>query len=128
MAHAGLQLLIDSDPRELHRKRSDGRRVIDTLHEALSSQGLIRDQQRQWGSGSSPSVLNGSPPVQTAEAQYCDVFRAALEYGMGVWVQVSQNASEKLQFQQKFSDQAGAPTWTLPLQHFPDLPPTLSSL
>lgn len=100
MSHAGLQLLIDSDPRELHRKRSDGRRVIDTLHEALSSQGLIRDHKQRWGSGSSPSVLNGSPPVQTAETQYCDVFRAALEHGMGVWVQVGQDASENLQFKQ----------------------------
>ncbi|MEW5320306.1 MAG: hypothetical protein WDW38_011388 [Sanguina aurantia] len=84
MAQTGLQLLIDCDPRELHRKRSDGRRVIDTLHEALISQNLIKDPQ--WAL-TSQSGTHAGPPTQTAEQQYRDVFDAALEHGLGVWVQ-----------------------------------------
>lgn len=92
MAQAGLQLLIDCDPRELHRKRSDGRRVIDTLHEALISQNLIKDPQ--WAL-TSQSGTHAGQPTQTAEQQYRDVFDAALEHGLGVWVQVSQIARDQ---------------------------------
>ena len=89
MAEAGtaaaLTALAAANPRELHRRRADGVRLIDGLHEQCRAAGLCPApaQALQWSV--SPLAPPSSPPSQEEE-RYFAVFDAALANRLGVWV------------------------------------------
>lgn len=67
-----LELLVTTCVRDLHRKTHDGRRQIDSLHDALCSAGLIPRRIGQQ--------------LTSLADRYYDVFNAAVANSFGSWI------------------------------------------
>lgn len=80
-ASSALAALVAANPRELHRRRADGSRLLDSLYETCRVAGLC--PPARGGAGAAA----GRPGASADEERYFLVFDAALQNQLGCWVQ-----------------------------------------